>query len=315
WRWFFSFPEGAGYYEFHTNATDAATNEEIDTGTDTTCGYDVVSPIADAGFDISIDEDEQFQLDGSGSTDNLEIVNWTWDFGDGTMISGDTASYTFLRSSVYVVILTVRDIADNEDKDTLTVFVNNIAPTAEAGGDQTVDENETVTFDGSGSMDTPSDSSTLRYTWYFDDGVVLSGITVSRTFTEEGDYAVVLVVEDDNGFADSDTLNVKVNNVPEEPTPVPEPETDWFSILLLALVILLIFLFLLHLFLESKRRKEGSAEDLPDESLTPAPIMPLSEAEAPVDVMKFCPSCGQDIEPGFIACPICGMDLNTPISD
>jgi PKD repeat protein len=55
--------------------------------------------------------------------------------------------------------------------------------------------------------------STLIYIWYFDDGAILSGVTVSHDFIDNGNYTVTLVVQDDNGYTDSDTVNVTVNNV------------------------------------------------------------------------------------------------------
>ncbi len=44
WEWDFYFPGGDGYYEFYSNATDNATNEEVETGTDAICGYDATPP-------------------------------------------------------------------------------------------------------------------------------------------------------------------------------------------------------------------------------------------------------------------------------
>jgi len=45
WQWNFSFPDGEGYYEFYTIATDASNNEEPSPGIrDETIGYDVTSP-------------------------------------------------------------------------------------------------------------------------------------------------------------------------------------------------------------------------------------------------------------------------------
>ncbi len=214
WMWSFNFPDGEGYYEFYSIAADNATNEEVGTGTDAICGYDCSPPSANAGFDISVDEDEIFELDGSGSTDNLGIANLSWDLGDGDFCYGMNPSHSYHRSGTYIVTLNVRDKANNADVDILTVYVNNLAPNAYAGNDQIIDEGETAFFDGSGSSDTASDMSTLIYTWYFDDGEMLSGVTASHVFKDNGDYTVTLVVEDDNGYTDSDTVHVTVNNVP-----------------------------------------------------------------------------------------------------
>ncbi|UCG68749.1 MAG: PKD domain-containing protein [Thermoplasmata archaeon] len=174
---------------------------------------DSIDPIADAGFDESVIEDEVIVFDGSLSSDENEIINLTWDFADGNFGYGMNPSHSYPQSGTYVVTLTVWDIANNTDSDTVTVYVNNLAPHAVAGEDQIIDEGDFAFFDGSDSYDTPSDNSTLIFTWYFGDGDVVSGITTSHVFIDNGVYTVTLVVEDDNGFTDSDTLSVTVNNV------------------------------------------------------------------------------------------------------
>jgi PKD repeat protein len=213
WDWSFDFPGGEGFYQFYSRSRDAAGNVEPLTGIDAVCGFDVTKPDADAGLDKSLTEDEVFEFNASGSTDNLGIVNWTWDFDDGTMGFGETVSHSYPDAGMYIVTLTVRDIAGYTDVDTLTVYVNNIAPVADAGADQNVDEGDLVLLNGSGSSDTISDMSSLIYTWYFEDGTVKYGITINHIFLDDGTYTITLMVEDDNGYVDSDTLNVHVNNV------------------------------------------------------------------------------------------------------
>ncbi len=175
---------------------------------------DSIAPIADAGFDKAAFEDEIIFFDGGACSDEKAIRNFTWYFSDGYVGYGIDPSHNYSNSGTYIVTLRVWDFANNSAADTLTVYVNNLAPTAEAGNDQTVNEGETAFFDGSGSSDTPSDNSSLIYTWYFDDGAVLSGKMVSHAFADNGFYNVTLVVEDDNGFTDSDTVDVTVNNLP-----------------------------------------------------------------------------------------------------
>lgn len=174
---------------------------------------DSIDPIAEAGTDKIADEDENIDFNGSSCSDENGLYNLTWNFGDGNFGYGINPSHSYSQSGTYIVTLTVWDIANNTAVDTLTVYVNNVAPNAEAGNDQTIDEGETVFFDGSTSNDTPSDMSTLLYTWYFDDGTVLSGVTVNHIFEDDGIYTVTLVVTDDNGYTDSDIVNVTVNNV------------------------------------------------------------------------------------------------------
>jgi PKD repeat protein len=72
-----------------------------------------------------------------------------------------------------------------------------------------------VTFDGSSSGD--QDGTIVSYKWDFGDGASAEGIKVQHTF-QAGTYAVTLIVTDNGGISDSDTLSIKVN-APVNQTP------------------------------------------------------------------------------------------------
>jgi hypothetical protein len=59
---------------------------------------DTEPPVADAGADQSVNMSDVVTLDGSGSSDNVGIVNWTWMFDDGgtpVVLYGPVVNYTF----------------------------------------------------------------------------------------------------------------------------------------------------------------------------------------------------------------------------
>jgi PKD repeat protein len=174
---------------------------------------DTINPIAVAGDNQTAFEDEILTFNGSLSSDENELYNLTWDFGDGYFGYGTKSTHTYTQALTYNVTLIVRDVANNTVSDTLFVFVYNVAPNADSGIDQNLNEGDLGYFDADNSYDTPSDMPTLNYTWYFDGGIVLYGMNVSYSFSDDGMYTVTLVVEDDDGDTDSDTLNVTVNNV------------------------------------------------------------------------------------------------------
>jgi streptogramin lyase len=89
----------------------------------------------------------------------------------------------------------------------------NQPPIADAGIEQTVIVDETVTFDGSGSSD--SDGSIVSYEWHFGDSVIGSGDTTAHIYSSDGIYTVELTVIDDDGATDTDTTTVTVQT-PEE---------------------------------------------------------------------------------------------------
>ena len=62
-------------------------------------------------------------VDASSSSDNNGIVNFSWDFGDGSAGSGKTASHTYASAGTYSVTLTVSDAAGNTATKTKSVTV------------------------------------------------------------------------------------------------------------------------------------------------------------------------------------------------
>lgn len=86
---------------------------------------DDVPPSADAGPDVTVDEDVPHTLDASASSDNFRIVSYSWDFGDGTTAGGSdpTIEKAWTQPGTYGVSLTVADAAGNRDLSTLTAVV------------------------------------------------------------------------------------------------------------------------------------------------------------------------------------------------
>ena len=84
---------------------------------------DVDLPEADAGPDQSVHVGTPVIFNASGSSDNVGVVSYEWDFGDGTTSTGVIVNHTYTESGTYTVTLTVKDAADNGDTDTVIVIV------------------------------------------------------------------------------------------------------------------------------------------------------------------------------------------------
>jgi len=176
---------------------------------------DITSPISDAGPNGSIDEGQTFIFNGSGSSDNVRITNYTWIFKDVDAISlyGPTPSYHFENAGEFIIVLKVMDAQGNKHSDQMTVTVNDITdPIADAGPDQTVNEDVLVTFNGSSSTDKVG---VVNWTWTFFDGgnVTLFGPEPTYVFSEPGYYEVTLIVTDEAENSRNDTLFVTVRDV------------------------------------------------------------------------------------------------------
>ncbi len=175
---------------------------------------DVTGPTANAGPDQNVPSGTLVQFDGSGSTDNVGVVNYTWTFMyNATLITlyGVNPTFTFVTPGDYTAILNVRDNASNGGADNMVVTVFDAdPPIADAGPDQIVNEDTVVTFNGSGSTDNVG---VVDYRWTFIEGanvVALIGVSPTYVFTEPGGYIVTLTVWDDAGWSGIDTMTVTV---------------------------------------------------------------------------------------------------------
>ena len=93
---------------------------------------------------------------------------------------------------------------------TATVTVDTTAPTADAGANQTVDEDTAVGFDASASTD---NLDITGYEWDFDDGTTATGTTPTQTYADPGTYTATLTVSDAASNTDTDTVTVTVRDV------------------------------------------------------------------------------------------------------
>lgn len=172
----------------------------------------------------TINHDVSF--DASSSTPegyNDIITQYEWDFGDGTpkyVSTGNpanpTASHTFTQPTQYIVTL---NVTNNEGlwcttSKPVTITLG-YGPTANfTWAPESPVINETVTFDASNS--TPGDYSTMvNYMWNFSDGTGIFNFSTpqtTHTFTQPGNYTVMLTVLDSVNRTESTSAIVRVQN-------------------------------------------------------------------------------------------------------
>jgi len=205
----------AGEYNVTLNVTDEAGN----LGTDSLIVYvgDITNPIANAGEDLEINQHETVIFDGNQSTDNVGIVNWTWDleYGDDDVsMYGPTPSFTFHTVGEYSANLRVTDDVQNWDEDSLMITVKDITPPeANAGADFIIGQHQRIYFNGKESTD---NIEVVDWTWTFTydrKPITLDGQSPSFFFDDVGIYHVTLKVADAVGNWDEDLVNVTVIDV------------------------------------------------------------------------------------------------------
>jgi len=85
-------------------------------------------PIANAGTDRQVINGTTVTLDGSGSTDDVGVVNWVWTFQDNGshILIGESRSYQFITIGNFSILLTVWDGEGLSDNDTIWVNVTGV---------------------------------------------------------------------------------------------------------------------------------------------------------------------------------------------
>ncbi|MGE0502720.1 MAG: PKD domain-containing protein [Rhizobiaceae bacterium] len=219
----FTAPAGPASLSFELTVDDGYGGTRSDSVTVTVSGV----PTADAGPDQEVNLGDTVTLNALGSTDpDADPLNYAWvQTGGGTVVSlsnANAAQPTFTSPEgpdVLVFTLTVDDGygPTNSDTDTVTITVNG-PPTANAGLDQTAQIGDTVTLDGTGSIE--PDGDTLLYSWVQTAGpaVTLVGAnTANPSFTAPagpGTATFQLTVDDQNGRTDTDEVDIALGSVP-----------------------------------------------------------------------------------------------------
>ena len=199
-----------------------------------------VAPVANAGFDRSLQIGETGVLDGSASSDlNGDALTYAWSVtarpsGSAATVTDATQAFARFVPDVagdYTFGLVVNDgaLASAQDSVRLTAVASgsNRAPTADAGIDQNVPMGTVVTLDGSASSD--PDGNPITYVWTLDSkpanstAAIVDGSSPRPSLTPDqaGTYIASLVVTDSlNEKSVADQVVVTVNPVNKNNAPV-----------------------------------------------------------------------------------------------
>jgi PKD repeat protein len=169
-------------------------------------------PTAVAGLSTIVFTYENITFDGTKSYDpDGRIVNFTWNFQDGTTSNNAMEQHGFAQDGTYNVTLLVTDNDGATDSDVVKITVLNQRPSA-FFPDITAGTYEMVSLNGSYCSD--PDGYIANFTWDIGGGTFLYGPEVYTNWTHRGVYEVALTIRDDDGAMASASFNVTINNAP-----------------------------------------------------------------------------------------------------
>jgi hypothetical protein len=220
--------DAAGTYTLQLIVSDGSANSAPDTVTIST---ENSAPVSDAGPDQVVRIKDTVQLAGDGSSDaDGDTLTFKWSFisrpaGSNAKLSSTIArrpTFTADAAGTYTLQLIVNDGTDSSAPDTVTIITENAAPVSNAGGDQTVNEGDTVILSGVKSAD--PDDNIASYSWRQTGGpaAVLSDSKAAETTfvapavtADSETLTFQLTVQDAHGLQDVDTCSITVNRVVE----------------------------------------------------------------------------------------------------
>ncbi|MGJ8679552.1 PKD domain-containing protein [Paraglaciecola sp.] len=189
-------------------------------------------PTANAGNDQAVEELSSVTLSGSGIDADGSISSYSWTQTSGTSVTvKDTTSATATFVAPDITLdetltfqLTVTDNDNATATDTLNIAVKNVnqPPTVNAGSNQAVKEQASVTLSGSG---TDSDGSISSYSWTQTSGtpVTITNATAATATFVAPDIATdetltfQLTVTDNHNAIATDTVDITVQNINQSP--------------------------------------------------------------------------------------------------
>lgn len=179
------------------------------------------APIANANGPYDGVAGSFITFDGSGSSDTEGIVEYEWDFGDGSTGHGMNPTHFYMISGVHDVTLTVYDTAGQSATDTTTISIENMIPVvvtvpwSDGSDPHTTWDGKEITLKG-----TVIDTDASTYEWDFGDGSApVSGSVTDPNVIEarhaytgsDGQlFTATLTICDASGVCDSDQYYIEM---------------------------------------------------------------------------------------------------------
>jgi len=192
---------------------------------------------------------EEIDFNGTLSYDHDDyIVEWLWNFGDGTTGMGEITTHTYSNPGEYIVTLKVTDTKGANDTDNTTaVIIQPNRPPSEPNIDGPTQGIVNIEYTFS-IVSTDDDNDKIKYIIDWGDGLYDESdflqsedfFNISHKWTKPGEYLINISADDNDTITKIDiTITIDKQDIPEE------SNIALIFILFLGLLLLLLFLLLL----------------------------------------------------------------------
>ena len=190
-------------------------------------------PTVDAGQDQTVNEGDTLTLNGTASDHEGDQLTYLWSHESALPITVSNATSpltTFIAPTVdsdatVTFVLSVSDGTNADVTDQVTITIQDVPtnnpPTVDAGQDQTVNEGDTLTLNGTAS---DADGDALTYLWSHDSDLEItldnpSSVSVSFTVPQVTSNATItftMTVTDKHNATGSDAVVISILDVPAD---------------------------------------------------------------------------------------------------
>jgi len=170
------------------------------------------APVANAGKDRLLYFGERLVLDASASDDgDGVIVFYEWRIDDWLIGTENPLIEQYLEIGIHDIDLTVTDEFGLQSSDTVTVYIQNNLPIADAGPDIWIKSGDQAIFSARNSVDTDGVIVSYLWTWRNRGSYLGTGINFDASLLPAGVHTICLWVTDDQGGSSRDCAKLVVS--------------------------------------------------------------------------------------------------------
>ena len=221
--------------------------------------------VADGPYEGYINIDLLFN--GSQSTDDGSIVNYTWDFGDGTKGHGKTVTHSYDKIGIYEIALEITDDNGETDIFITSVDIRDIPNTVPSKPliNYTIKSNQ-YTFNIS-AFD-PDEGDLIRFIIDWGDNTTditdfipnNSNFTINHSWEKPGNYTITIQTDDNKTLSKTTELSINISSQIKTTDLNKEKSDDLTKVLIPIFIIL--FGIILFVFLIVKNRIKNNKKQI-----------------------------------------------------